>query len=69
MVCLADFRHSADTFDPCESLVEGILVCGEDIHETLSSLRVLCDGDGGTCLFLDLLDGLAALSDNGADEV
>ena len=69
VICLAYFRNCADTFYPSESLVERILVRTEDVHNTLMSLSILSDGNGSTCLFLDLLDSLTAFTDNCTDEV
>ena len=69
MIYGTDLRNSADAFNPGESLVESIPVGAEDIHNALVSLGILGNGDGGAGLLLDLLDGLSALSDDGADEV
>ena len=65
----SNFRNCTDSFNPRKSLVKRVLVCREDINDTLASLSILSDGNCSTCLLLNLLDSLATLSDNSTDEV
>ena len=67
MVYLADLGDLADAHDPLVGLVHCILVVGSDVHDALSV--DLVDVDLCTGLRLDLLDGLATLSDDSTDEV
>ena len=69
MICCTYLRNCADTLNPRKSLVERILICREDIYDTLASLRILSDGDGSTGLFLNLLDSLTTFTDNGTNEI
>ena len=67
MVGLADFRDGADALDPVVSLLHGGSIVRGDVHNTLAV--DLIDGDDSAGLGLDLLDGLATLSDDSSDEV
>ena len=66
MVGLSDLRNSADALDPVVGLLHGLRVVRGDVNDTLAVNLV--DGDDRTGLCLDLLDGLATLSDDGSDE-
>ncbi len=67
MVGLADLRNCADALNPVVCLLHGLSVIRGDVHNALAVN--LIDRDDSTCLGLDLLDGLATLSDDSADEV
>ena len=70
MVNSVNLRNCSDAVDPFDSLVHRFLVKTEDVHNTLLNAVDLLfgDGDGSAGFALDLLDGLAALSDDGSDE-
>ena len=71
VVNFTNLGDSADALDPVESLLHGVSVGAGHVNHTLgaaSRKRDFVDGDGSACLFLNLLDGLTALSDHCTDE-
>ena len=63
----------ADTLDPLEGLLHCLCIVGGDVHHAFGEVGSLdghlVDVDDGAGFLLDLLDGLASLADNGADEL
>ena len=74
VVDLARFGNGADVLDALQGGIHSRLVHAKDIHDTLCSLHTVragnfLDGNGSTGLFLESLDGLATLADNGTDKL
>ena len=74
VVNLARFGNGANIFDALQGGIHGGFVHAKDIHDTLGTFHTVragnfLDGDGGTGFFLEALDGLATLADNGTDEL
>ena len=72
VVNLSHLRNGADSLDPVKGLLHSFLIVAGNVNNTLGASagkRFLRDGDDGTGLLLDLLDGLSALSDDCSDEL
>ena len=66
VVGLTDLRDSADGLDPVVGLLHCLCIIGCDVDYALAVDFI--DSDDSAGLGLDLLDGLATLSDDGSDE-
>ena len=73
VVYLSYLGNGAYALDPLDSLLHVLLVDGGDVHDSLGEIgsgnRLLVDADRGSGLLLDLLDSLAALSDDRTDKL